>query len=73
MTQAVAHIVEEAGQLSAPERAELADRIVEKLAHDTPPEVAATQIAEVRRRIAQVESGEVALACVRRFAASALA
>jgi putative addiction module component (TIGR02574 family) len=61
MTQAVAQILEEAEQLSAPERAELADRIVESLAHDLPPDIAQAQITEVRRRIAQVESGEVAL------------
>ena len=61
MTQAVAHILEEAEQLSAAERAELADRIVESLAHGIPPDIAAAQITEVRRRIAQVESGEVAI------------
>ena len=80
MTQAVAQILEEAEQLSASESAELADRIVESLAHDIPPDIAAAQIAEVRRRIAQVESGEVALipgeealAHVRRIVASARA
>jgi len=80
MTQAVAKILEEAEQLSAPERAELADRLVERLAHDAPPDVAQAQIAEVRRRIAQVESGEVALipgeealAHVRRLVGSARA
>ena len=80
MTQAVAHILEEAEQLSAAERAELADRIVESLAHDIPADIAASQTAEVRRRIAQVESGEVslipgdeALAHVRRIVASARA
>ena len=78
MTQAMAHILEEAQQLSASERAELADRIVESLAHDIPPDIAAAQISEVRRRIAQVESGEVAiipgdeaLARVRQLVASA--
>ncbi len=80
MTQAVAHILEEVEQLSVPERAELADRIVENLARDIPPDIAAAQIAEVRRRIAQVEAGEVtlipgeeALASVRRLVASARA
>ena len=80
MTQAVAQILEEAEQLSAPERAELADRIVESLAHDIPSDIAVAQIAEVRRRIAQVESGgvslipgEEALAHVRRIVASARA
>ena len=61
MTQALAQLLKEAEQLSAPERAELADRIVESLAHDIPSEIAAAQIAEVRRRITQVESGEIAL------------
>ena len=80
MTQAVAQILEEAEQLSAPERAELADRIVESLAHDIPPDIAQAQITEVRRRIAEVEAGEVALipgeealAHVRRLVASARA
>jgi len=59
MTQAVARILEEAGQLSVAERADLADRLVEGLGTDTPPETMAAQIQEVRRRIAQVESGEV--------------
>ncbi|MEP6822409.1 MAG: addiction module protein [Chthoniobacterales bacterium] len=80
MTQAVSEILEEAERLSAPERAELADRLVERLVHDIPPDIAAAQIAEVRQRIAQVESGEVslipgdeALAHVRRIVASARA
>jgi putative addiction module component (TIGR02574 family) len=78
MTQAVAQILEEAEQLSAHERAELADRIVESLAHEIPPDIAQAQITEVRRRIAQVEAGEVtlvpgeeALAHVRRILTSA--
>ena len=61
MTQAVAHLLEEAEQLSAPERAELADRLMESLAYDAAPEVAQAQTTEVRRRIAQLESGEVTL------------
>ena len=80
MTQAIAHILEEAEQLSAHERAELADRLMESFAHDIPPDIAAAQIAEVQRRIAQVESGEIALisgdealASVRQLVASARA
>lgn len=61
MTQAVAQILKEAERLSTQERAELADRIVESLARDTPPDIAQAQIAEVRRRVAQVEAGEVML------------
>jgi putative addiction module component (TIGR02574 family) len=61
MSPAVAQILGEAEQLSVPERAELADRIVESLAHEIPADIAQAQIAEVRRRIAQVEAGEVAI------------
>jgi hypothetical protein len=61
MTPAVGKLLEEAEQLSAAERAEIADRMVESLAHDIPAEIAQVQISEVRRRIAQVESDEVAL------------
>jgi putative addiction module component (TIGR02574 family) len=78
MTQAVAHILAEVEQLSPPERAELADRLVETLAESIPPEIERGQLEEVRRRIAQVESGEVtlipgdqALEQVRRLVASA--
>ena len=42
-------------------RAELTERLVESLAQDISPEIATAQLAEVRRRIAQVESGEVEL------------
>ena len=42
-------------------RAELTERLVASLAEDISPEIASAQLAEVRRRIAQVESGEVAL------------
>lgn len=75
MTEAVAHILAEVEQLSPPERAELADRLIETL---TDPEVERAQIEEVRRRVAQVESGEAtvipgkqALEQVRRLVASA--
>lgn len=61
MTQAVAQILAEVEQLSPPERAELTDRLVETLVHNIPPEIERTQIEEVRRRVAQVESGEVRL------------
>lgn len=78
MTQAVAHLLEEAEQLSAAERAELADRLVESLAHDIPADIAAAQLIEVRRRISEVESGEItpipgeqALARVRELITSA--
>jgi putative addiction module component (TIGR02574 family) len=57
-------------------RAELTERLVESLAQDISPEITSAQLAEVRRRIKQVESGEVelipgdeALARVRRLLA----
>ena len=42
-------------------RAELTERLVASLAEDVSPEITSAQLAEVRRRIAQVESGEVEL------------
>ena len=42
-------------------RAELTERLIESLAQDVSPEITQLQLAEVRRRIAQVESGEVEL------------
>jgi putative addiction module component (TIGR02574 family) len=61
MTQVVAHLLEEAEQLSVDERTELAERLVERLAHDIPHEIVQAQMREVHRRIAQVEAGEVTL------------
>ena len=61
MTQAVAHILEEVEQLSVVERADLADRLMASLVDDIPPDIEQKQIDEVRRRIAQVDSGEVTL------------
>jgi putative addiction module component (TIGR02574 family) len=61
MTATVARILSEVEQLSAGEREELTDRLVQSLAHDIPPEVQSAHIAEVRRRIAEVESGKVSL------------
>jgi putative addiction module component (TIGR02574 family) len=40
-------------------RAELTERLIASLADDVSPEITEAQLAEVRRRIAQVESGEV--------------
>ncbi len=61
MTQAVEQILNEAQHLSAAERKELADRLVECLVRDIPPGVQRAHLAEVRRRMAQVDSGEVSL------------
>ena len=78
MTQAVTQILAEIERLSPPDRADLADCIIETLVDKTPPEIERAQIDEVRRRIAQVESGTVrlipgeqALDQVRRLVASA--
>jgi putative addiction module component (TIGR02574 family) len=76
MTQALARILEEAEQLSASERAELTDRLVESVAGNIPSEIEQAQLTEVRRRIAEVAAGtaalipgEEALAHVRRIVA----
>ena len=61
MTEAVAHLLASAEQLSAAERVELADRLVERLTDALPPDLQAAQAAEVRRRIAQLEGGEATL------------
>ncbi|HAF24738.1 MAG TPA: acyl-protein synthetase [Blastocatellia bacterium] len=42
-------------------RTELTERLIASLAEDISPEITNAQLAEVRRRIAQVESGEAAL------------
>lgn len=42
-------------------RTELTERLIESLAQDISPEITSAQLAEVRRRIAQVESGEIEL------------
>lgn len=54
-------IFRDAMALPAEARAELTERLVESLAQDISPEITTAQLAEVRRRIAQVESGEVEL------------
>ena len=42
-------------------RAELTERLIANLTEDISPEITSAQLAEVRRRIAQVESGKAAL------------
>jgi len=54
-------IFREAMALPPDARAALTDRLVESLAQDISPDISSAQLAEVRRRIAQVESGEVEL------------
>ena len=61
MSPAVTHLLQEAAKLSAPERAELADRMVERLALDIPPDMEQAQLAVVRRRMRQVAEGSVTL------------
>jgi putative addiction module component (TIGR02574 family) len=54
-------IFRDAMALPTEARAELTERLVKSLAQDISPEITEAQLAEVRRRIAQVESGEVEL------------
>ena len=61
MIEAVANILAEVEQLTPPERAGLADRLIETLTQSIPPEIERAQIQEVRRRIVQVDSGEMTL------------
>lgn len=61
MTQAAARILAQLEELSLPERADIADCLLGTLTDIVAPEIQQAQIAEVRRRIVQVEAGEVAL------------
>lgn len=61
MTRNLARILDEAEQLSVAEREELADRLVESLVRDVPAEMQRAHVVEVRRRIAEVEAGQVSL------------
>lgn len=54
-------LYQDALALPAETRVELTERLVASLADDVPAEIQRAQIDEVRKRIAQVESGEVAL------------
>jgi putative addiction module component (TIGR02574 family) len=58
---AVEKVYEDAMALPGETRVELTERLVASLANDIPAEIQRAQIGEVRRRIAQVESGEVPL------------
>lgn len=61
MTQVLAEILKEVDQLSAPEKAELANHLAERLGGEIPPEIEHAQLDVVKRRIAEVESGEIEL------------
>ncbi len=54
-------IFREAMMQSPEVRAELAERLIGSLAEDVSREIAASQFAEVQRRIAKVETGEAEL------------
>ena len=54
-------VYQDALALPAKTRVELTERLVASLADDVPAEIQRAHLDEVRRRIAQVESGEVEL------------
>lgn len=54
-------IFRDAVALPTDTRAELTERLIASLAQDISPEITNAQLAEVRLRIAQVESGEAKL------------
>lgn len=54
-------IFQDAVALPPDARAELTERLVASLAEDVSPETVNAHLSEVRRRIAQVESGEATL------------
>lgn len=54
-------IFREAMSLAPDVRAELAERLIDSLAKDVSPEITSAHLAEVRRRIAEVESGKAEL------------
>lgn len=61
MTGIAEQVYSDALNLPLELRADLTDRLIESLERDAPPEIVRAQIEEVRRRIAQVESGHVSL------------
>jgi putative addiction module component (TIGR02574 family) len=54
-------IFRDAMTLSPEVRAELAERLIGSLAEDVSPEITEAQLAEIKRRIADVESGKAKL------------
>jgi putative addiction module component (TIGR02574 family) len=54
-------IFREAITLSPEVRPELAERLIGSLAEDVSPEITTAHLAEVKRRIAEVDSGEAEL------------
>ena len=61
MPTAAEHLYQEALSLPLEARADLTERLVATLAEEIPSEITRAQLDKVHRRIAQVESGEVAL------------
>lgn len=61
MTLAVAEILKEVDQLSVSEKAELADFLAERLGNEIPSDIEQTHLDAVRRRVAEVEAGQVEL------------
>jgi putative addiction module component (TIGR02574 family) len=54
-------IFREALTLEPEVRAELVERLIGSLAKDVSPEITSAHLAEVRRRIVEIESGQAAL------------
>ena len=54
-------IFRDAVALAPDARAELTERLIASLAEDVSPEITSAQLTEVRRRIAEVESGDATL------------
>lgn len=61
MSTTAEQIYQEALSLPPDDRAELTERLIASLVDDIPADIARAQLDEVRRRIDQVESGEVIL------------
>jgi hypothetical protein len=61
MPTTVEQLYQEALSLPLEARADLTERLVATLAQEIPSEITRAQLDEVHRRVAQVESGEVAL------------
>ena len=59
MTQLASQVYEAAMALAEEERAELASRLLESLPQDTPSQLHPAWAEEIRRQLAQVDSGEV--------------
>ncbi len=59
MTQAVENILTQAERLSPSDQAELADRLIEAIGKNIPPEIQQAQLAETKRRLGEIENGQV--------------